>query len=65
MEAFGVISLFAILIVIGGFAGGGIGRASLLDEIKRDCERHGAMYVKDIRYSCKKEDNQPAKEQSK
>lgn len=62
MEVFGVLGLLAIILAIGGFAGHGIGSIRQAEEIKRDCDRHGAMYLKDIRYSCKQEDPKATKE---
>ena len=62
MQDFGVIAFLVAVLGIGIFAGQGIASIRLLEEIKRDCDRHGATYIKDIRYSCKQEDHQPAKE---
>ena len=65
MEMFGVLSFLALFLFIGGLIGHSNGSSSLLKEIKHDCDRHGATYIKDIRYSCKQEDRQPSKEPSK
>lgn len=62
MEVFSVLGFLALILAIGVFTGQGIGGTHSAEKIKQDCDRHGAVYLKDVRYSCKQEDHQATKE---
>ena len=55
MEEFGILAFLVLVFGIGGLAGHGIGSVSMLESVKKDCDRYGAAYIKDVRYSCKPE----------